>query len=159
MIFIVPPVRTFGVTYFVLLRSVKGNAFPGPTHISAPWDEDIREGIALHILKQKCRIMLSMSWFICNFCYKSIFFFFFLPSPERSNWGKKVHTAIFFFFWHVSETGEACKKCSVYVTAKLLKLCICADILVTFVAVEECLLYTVYSYGFKCFVLPYNSNH
>jgi len=159
MIFIVPTVRTFGVTYFVLLRSVKGNAFPGPTHISAPWDEDIREGIALHILKLKCRIMLSMRRFVCKFCYKSIFFFFFPPLPRKEQLGEKSSHCNFFFFWHVIETGEACKKCIVYVTAKLLKLCICANILVTFVAVEECLLCTVYSYGFKCFVLPYNSNH
>jgi len=30
MTFIVPAVKSFGITYFILLRSVKGNAVPGP---------------------------------------------------------------------------------------------------------------------------------
>jgi hypothetical protein len=74
------------------------------------------------------------------FCNKSIFF--------RK---KTVNTETFLNL--IIEVEEACKKCIVYVT---LKLCICANILVTFVAVEEC--YTC-SFGFRCFVLPYDSNH
>lgn len=114
----------------------------------------MREGIAVHILKLKCRTMLSMKRFICTFCYKSIYFFI------KEQLGKNVHPAkCFFFGFLIIEAGEACQKCRVYVTVKLLKLCICADILVTHVAVEECLLYTVCSFSFRCFVLPYNSHH
>jgi len=77
--------------------------------------------------------MLSMRRFICTFCYKSIFFF-----QKGAVRGKKFTLQNVFCSFLIIKVGEACKKCSVYVTIKLLKLCISVNILVTFVAVEEC---------------------
>ena len=71
----------------------------------------MREGIALHILKLKCkcRTMLSMRRFVCTFCYKSILFFF----KKGAASGKKFTLQNVFFSSVIIEAGEACKKCSV----------------------------------------------
>jgi hypothetical protein len=52
--------------------------------------------------------MLSMRWFICNFVTNpsSSSSGYFLPSPEKSNWVKKVHTAMGFFFFMSLRQGK-----------------------------------------------------